>query len=102
MATETTFTVPSGQFPLGTVSERLPDVTDELERIVPAGDVIIPYFWVRGTVVDDIESVLGDHPGVPGIRFVDAAGGEYLLRIEWTVDYDDVLTVLTEMSVRSV
>jgi len=44
MATEATFTVPSDQFPLGTVFEQLPDVTVELERIIPAQDVVIPYF----------------------------------------------------------
>jgi hypothetical protein len=64
MATEATFTVPSDQFPLGTVFHQLPGVTIELERIIPAGDVVIPYFWVRGTEVDDIESEFTEHPGV--------------------------------------
>ena len=44
MATEATFTVPSNQFPLGTVFKQLPDVTVTLERIIPAQDVVIPYF----------------------------------------------------------
>jgi hypothetical protein len=38
MATEATFTVPSDQFPLGTVFDQLPGVTIELERIIPAGE----------------------------------------------------------------
>ena len=63
MATEATFTVPSTQSPLGTVFDQLPDVTVTLERIIPAQEVVIPYFWVRGTGVDDVES-------------------EYLLRVE--------------------
>ena len=66
MATEATFTVPSDQFPLGTVFDELPDVTVELERIVPARDVVIPYFWVRGTTVADVESAFAEHPGVMG------------------------------------
>ncbi|MHC3439962.1 helix-turn-helix domain-containing protein [Natrialbaceae archaeon A-gly3] len=99
MATETTFTVPSDQFPLGTVFEQLPDVTVELERIIPAQDVVIPYFWVRGTEVDDIENAFTKHPGVKAIRLVDSINDEYLLRVEWTLDYDDVLTVLTETEV---
>jgi len=56
MATEATFTVPSDQFPLGTVFNQLPNVTVELERIIPSRDVVVSYFWVRGTEVTDIES----------------------------------------------
>ncbi|PGF14168.1 bacterio-opsin activator [Natrinema sp. CBA1119] len=99
MATEATFTVPSDQFPLGTVFNQLPDVTVELERIIPARDVVIPYFWVRGTEVDNIESAFTDHPGTKEIRLVDSVEDEYLLRVEWALDYDDVLTVLAKTEV---
>lgn len=99
MATEATFTVSSEQFPLGTIFEQLPDVTVELERIIPARDVVIPYFWVRGTAVDDIEGAFSEHPGVKQIEFIDAVQDEYLLRVEWAVDYDDVLTTLTETKI---
>jgi len=60
---------------------------------------VIPYFWVRGTEVDDIESAFTAHPGVREIRLVDSVANEYLLRVEWAVDYDDVLTILTETAV---
>lgn len=99
MATETTFTVAADQFPLGTVFDQLPGVTVDLERLIPARDVVIPYFWVRGTEVDDIESAFTKHPGVEDIRLVDSVEDEYLLRVEWAVDYDDVLTILTETEV---
>ena len=96
MATEATFTVPSDQFPLGSVFERLPDVTVELERMIPARDVVVPYFWVRGTAVEDIEGAFADHPGVVGIQLVDSVADEYLLRVEWALEYDGVLSTLTE------
>ncbi|AEH37215.1 bacterio-opsin activator domain-containing protein [Halopiger xanaduensis] len=99
MATEATFTVPADEFPLGSVFEQLPDVTVELERIIPARDVVVPYFWVRGTPVDDIESAFADHPGVTDIRLVDSVADEYLLRVEWTTEYEGVLSVLTETKV---
>ncbi|RDI71870.1 helix-turn-helix domain-containing protein [Halopelagius longus] len=99
MATEATFTVPSNKFPLGTVFERLPGVTVELERIIPARDVVIPYFWVRGVETDDIEGAFSEHSGVKQIQFVDAVADEYLLRVEWALDYDDVLTILTETKI---
>ena len=99
MATEATFTVPSDQFPLGTVFVRLPNVTVEIERLIPAKEVLIPYFWVRGTEVDDIEGAFTEHPGVKEIRLVDSVEDEYLLRVEWAREYDDVLTVLAETEV---
>jgi predicted DNA binding protein len=94
-----TFTVRPDEFPLGTVFERLPDVTVELERIIPARDVVVPYFWVRGTVVDDIEAAFSEHRGVKSIRLVDSVEDEYLLRVEWAIDYDDVLTTLSETKI---
>lgn len=99
MATEASFTVPSDEFPLGTVFEQLPDVSVELERIIPARDVVIPYFWVRGTEVDNVEGAFSEHPGITGIQFIDSVENEHLLRVEWAMDYDDVLTTLTEMKV---
>lgn len=99
MATEAAFTVPSDQFPLGTVFEQLPEVTVALERIIPAREVVIPYFWVRGQAVDDVEDAFGAHPGVKRIQLVDSVDDEYLMRVEWAVDYDDVLTTLTETNI---
>ncbi|UTF52592.1 helix-turn-helix domain-containing protein [Natronosalvus rutilus] len=99
MATEASFTVPSSEFPLGTVFEQLPEVSVELERIIPARDVVIPYFWVRGTRVGNVEEAFLEHPGVKEIQFIDSVEDEHLLRVEWTLDYDDVLTTLTETQI---
>ncbi|OIB55679.1 bacterio-opsin activator domain-containing protein [Natrialba sp. SSL1] len=99
MATEATFTVPSDEFPLGTVFNQFPDVTVTLERIVPSQTVVVPYFWVRGTAVDDIEGAFANHTGVNEIHLVDSVEDEYLLRVEWAREYSGVLNVLTEMEI---
>ncbi|MBX0305150.1 bacterio-opsin activator domain-containing protein [Haloarcula salinisoli] len=99
MATEATFTIPADQFPLGTLFKQLPGVTVELERIIPAQDVVVPYFWVRGTAVEDIEEAFHDHPGVKKIQLVDSVEDEYLLRVEWTLEYDGVISTLMETGV---
>ena len=99
MATEATVTVPADEFPLGTVFAELPDVTVELERLIPSQDVVIPYFWVRGTEVEDIEAAFTEHPGVNDIHPVDSVQDEYLLRVEWSLEYDDVLSVLIETDI---
>ena len=99
MATEATFTVASDEFPLGTVFKQLPGATVDLERIVPASDVLIPYVWVRGVATDDIEAAFTEHRGVKNIRCIDAVEDEYLLRVEWVVDYEGVLTTLAETGI---
>jgi len=99
MATEAAFTVPTDQFPLGTVFDQLPNVVVKLERLIPAQDVVIPYFWVRGTHVRKIEDAFTEHPGVNRITLVDSVADEYLLRVEWSLEYDDVLSVLTETGI---
>jgi len=99
MATEATFTVASRVFPLGTVFEQLPEVTVDLERIVPGTDVVIPYFWVRGTPTDDILAAFSDHPGVKEIRLVDSVEDEYLMRVEWVTEYTGILTTLAELEI---
>jgi len=99
MATEATFTVNANEFPLGTIFEQVPGVTVELERLVPGNDVIIPYFWVRGIVVDDIEEAFSAHPGVKTIRLVDSVADEYLLRVEWDPTYEGILSTLAETQV---
>ena len=99
MATEATVTVPSDQFPLGTVFAQFPDVTVELERLIPSQDVVIPYFWVRGTEIEDVEAAFSEHPGVNRIQLVDSVEDEYLLRVEWSLEYDDLLSVLTETGI---
>jgi predicted DNA binding protein len=99
MATEATFTVPSDQFPLGTVFHEMPNVTVKLDRLIPAKDVVVPYFWVRGSKVDSIEDAFNESQGVRAIRLVDSVEDEYLLRVEWALEHDDVLTILAETGI---
>ena len=99
MATEATFTVPPDAFPLGSIFASVPGVTVELERIVPREGVIIPYFWVRGVDIDDVEAAFSTHPGVKNIRFIDSVDDEYLLRVEWDPEYEGILSMLGETGV---
>lgn len=94
MATVMEFTSPADEFPLGTVFENLPEVTVELERLIPADSLIIPYFWVRGARASDIEAAFEAHRGVVNIKLIDDVEGEYLMRAEWEDDYYGVLSAL--------
>ena len=99
MATVMEFTSPAEEFPLGSVFENLPGVTVELERLIPHETLIIPYFWVRGSEIEDIESAFEPHAGVTDIRLVDSIDDEYLMRAEWEQAYFGVLSALAKTNV---
>jgi predicted DNA binding protein len=98
MATVMEFTSPAAEFPLGSVFETVPGVTVELERLIPHETLVIPYFWVRGAEIDDIEAVFEAHAGVSDIRLIDSVDDEYLLRAAWDREYVGVLNALAEAS----
>jgi len=98
MATVMEFTSPAAEFPLGSVFETVPTVTVELERLIPHETLVIPYFWVRGAEVEDIEAVFEAHAGVRDIRLIDSVENEYLLRAGWDREYVGVLNALAEAS----
>lgn len=95
MATVMEFTSPAAEFPLGTVFENLPGVTVELERLVPNRDLVIPYFWVRGAEVADIEASFEGHPGVQAVKLVDSLDDESLMRVSWDREYVGILSALS-------
>ena len=99
MATVMEFTSPADEFPLGTVFENLPDVAVELERLIPAESLIIPYFWVRGADAEDIEAAFSAHAGVVDIKLIDSVNDDYLMRAQWEREYFGILSALAEANV---
>jgi predicted DNA binding protein len=99
VATVAEFTLRSHEFPLGTVFAELPDVTVQLERVVPDARGVVPYFWVRGTETDSIVDQFSAHPGVEDIQFIDEIDGEYLMRCQWVSEHDSVLDALVDPEV---
>ncbi|MFC7209909.1 helix-turn-helix domain-containing protein [Natronoarchaeum sp. GCM10025321] len=99
MATVMEFNIPAEEFPLGSIFETISGVVVELERIVPHDARIVPYFWVRGGAIPDIEAAFGDHSGVDEIKLVDSVDEEYLLRAEWVPEYVGVLNALAKFDI---
>lgn len=96
MATEMELQVPAMAFPLGSVFENEPDVTVELERLIPNETVTIPYFWVRGGDAGAVESAFESHEGVTDIRLIDSVDDEHLMRAKWVQTYNGLLAALAE------
>lgn len=83
MATVMEFTMPADALPLGAVFGALPEVTVELERLVPNETPVVPYVWVRGAAAEDVtESFEAFGDGV-SVELVDHVDGESLLRAKW-------------------
>lgn len=99
MATVMEFSSPVDEFPLGSVFETLPDVTVELERLIPHETLIIPYIWVRGARGEDIEEAFKDHPGVKNIELIDDVEDEYLMRVDWAGEYFGILNALARSNI---
>jgi len=99
MATVAEFTLDAHEFPLGTVFAELPEVTVQLERVVPDANGVVPYFWVRDTETDAIVEQFSEHPGIRDIQFVDSVDGEYLMRWNWVTEHDTVMDALLDPEV---
>ncbi|WP_439028335.1 helix-turn-helix domain-containing protein [Haloarchaeobius sp. DT45] len=83
MATIAEFTFEPQTLPFGVIFESFPDVTVELERVVPTRGVLVPYFWVHDMSSEDVQQLVGNGLAIPNVELVDTVDGEALLRAEW-------------------
>ena len=70
-------------FLLGAVFERFPDAVIELERIVPTGGAVVPYFWVRGISEGEAGTLGRDLPEEVVVEQVDSLADDHLVRAKW-------------------
>ena len=96
MATTAEFTIPTDHFPLGHVFETLPNVTIEIERVVPTDHAILPYFWVRNVPVERVQHTLDVQGALESYAVVDDLGTQGLFRAEWDPAVEGVLTGIVE------
>lgn len=68
----------------------------EVERVVPAGDQVMPYVWVSGQGVERFEERAREQAGVVSIRLLDRVGGRALYRIEWSRDTEQFVSGILE------
>ncbi|WP_135830271.1 helix-turn-helix domain-containing protein [Halorussus halobius] len=76
--------VPVEDFPLGRALEETPDVRVELDRIVPTGDAVLPFFWAWGEDVDSLVTTLAEDASVEEVAVPDRVDGGALVRATWT------------------
>jgi len=77
------FSLPVDAFPLGVALETAERMQVDLERVVPIGDLYIPYVWVRGEDFESFERHVDEDPNIVDITRLDSVDSRALYRIEW-------------------
>jgi predicted DNA binding protein len=95
------FTLAAADFPLGRVFEKRSGASLELDRVVPSGDTVMPYFWVSdpGADMAGVLAVLEGVPELRSVRLVDDLGERGLFRAEWEPASIGVMGAIAEADV---
>lgn len=103
MTTIAEFTAPTDAFPLGSLFDSVPNASVELDRLVPANQVVFPYFWVWYADPHEVEDAIDDHPGLESVRLVDELDGGGLFRAQWAESDTHVVAAIhqTRLSILS-
>lgn len=99
MATIAEFTIDGDDFPLGLIFEELPDVTVELDRLVPTSKAVLPYFWIWNGDLEHIQNVVAGQPAILSATLVDKVDDGGLFRAEWDESHEGILTAIAESDV---
>lgn len=99
MAIEATFTIPQADFPLSAIFEQMQDASIELDRVVPTEHAVIPYFWIYADDTAVLTTDLSDDVAVDEVRIIDELEEQMLIRIEWNLDFESVLTAIVNTDV---
>lgn len=92
------FTLPPGDFPLGAIFQDWPWVTLELDRVVPSGDTVMPYFWVHlndeRPALSEVEALFSDLPELRTGELMDELDRKGLFRAEWKPEYMGLMSAI--------
>lgn len=85
------FSIPATGFQLGNVLSGPPDMQIELERIVPTGNMVMPFVWATGENHEEFAKTVQSHSSVKQFLELDSIGDSRLYRIEWEEPPVDLL-----------
>jgi len=99
MSIEASFTIQRAEFPLNTVFRQLDDATIELERVVPTGTAVAPYFWISADDIGGLTPDLSADDGVDEVTVIDQADEQMFVCVDWNLDHESVLTAVVNTDV---
>lgn len=80
------FSIPPGALPGGDLLTKMPDISVELERIVPVNESVLPFFWVWGNEAETFVEKGRHEKGIADIDVLDRVEQGVLVRATWTPD----------------
>ena len=90
------FTTPRETFAIGrglANTDGLTGLTLELERVIPTGETLVPYFWVWGDGLERYEDNLEAEPRIEKVETIVRTDDGALYRIDW---HNEMSTVIEE------
>lgn len=91
------FVIPADEFVVGRAFDHLSDVQVEIERIVPIGDDVVPFIWVRGADPERVIQMMQAYGAVKEIAVLDEHSEMgALFRVVWTRAFRDELVTIAE------
>lgn len=95
------FSLPASAFPLGRAFEEWPDAVLELDRVVPSGDTVMPYFWVDDDDADmeAVRSTFETLPEIRSMRLIEDLGERALFRAAWEPEFLGIMLAIAESNV---
>lgn len=99
MSIEASFTTQRTEFPLETVFQQLDDATIELDRVVPTGAAVAPYFWISADDTGELTPDLSADEGVDEVTVIDQVDEQMFVCVDWNLDHESVLTAIVNTDV---
>jgi predicted DNA binding protein len=88
------FTIDQRGFELGRLLAGQEGAYIELERIVPAGDAVMPFFWVSGGDRGVLEADVTKSELIENLVLIDQVEDDLLYRVEWLNEYEDLVRAI--------
>jgi predicted DNA binding protein len=96
MPTITDITLPGNSFALGQLLVENPTMHVEIERLVPLGDRLLPFFWVSNGSPEHIEEELESQSIVESVDRLTQVEDRYLYQVAWTPEVNGLVDALLE------
>lgn len=90
------FTIPATDFQLGEVLSGPTEMELELERLVPTGNMIMPFIWATGRNHDAFAGNVRSKSRIHEFMELDTVGESRLYRIEWENPPTDLITGISQ------
>ncbi|SIQ80737.1 hypothetical protein SAMN05421858_0465 [Haladaptatus litoreus] len=99
MSTIVEISIPADEFALGRALQSDSQLQIELERIVPTGTAVFPFFWAWGDTVGEFEAAVRAEPAIQDLTKLDSFSDGTLFRAVWNEEITGFVRGIEEANV---